>query len=131
MENIEHSTGTSLHATSAFNLTTVMENIEHSTGTSLRAMSAFVDSTRWQQRSTAGFASESLLEVGTVSPALRSAILDSKDFNLACLLIPHFDLGEYSRYAGVDGCQHLLRPLSSDPRLNRNLTLCFLAIMIT
>ena len=110
-------------AATTFNLTTVMEKIERSTGTSLRATSAFVNSTIWQQRSTAGFASESLPEVDTVSPALRSAILDSKDVNLACLLIPHFDLGEYSRYTRVDGCQHLLRPLSSDPRLNRNLTL--------
>ena len=106
-----------------FTLTTAMEDIERSTGTSLRATSAFIDTTRWQPRSTAGFASESLPEVETVSPALRSAILDGKDVNLACLLIPHFDLGDYSRYAGVDGCQQLLRPLSSDPRLNRNLTM--------
>ena len=87
-----------------YNLTTAMEDIERSTCTSLRATSAFVDTTRWQQRSTAGFASESQPEVETVSPALRSAILDGKDVNLACLLIPHFDLGDYSRYAGVDGC---------------------------
>ena len=106
-----------------YNLTTAMEDIERSTCTSPRATSAFVDTTRWQQRSTAGYASESLPEVETVSPALRSAILDGKDVNLACLLIPHFDLGDYSRYAGVDGCQQLLRPLSSDPRLNQNLTL--------
>ena len=106
-----------------YNLTTAMEDIERSTRTSLRATSAFVDTTRWQQRTTAGYASESLPEVETVSPALRSAILDGKDVNLACLLIPHFDLGDYSRYAGLDGCQQLLRPLSSDPRLNRNLTL--------
>ena len=58
-----------------------------------------------------------------VSPALRAAILDGKDTNLASLLIAHFDLGDYSRYTGVDGSHHLLRPLSSDPRLNRNLTL--------
>ena len=77
-----------------------------------------------RQQSTAGFASESLSEVETVSPALRSAILEGKDVNLACLLIPHFNLGQYSHYAGVGGCQQLLRQLSSDPRLNRNLTLC-------
>ena len=69
-----------------------------------------------------GFASESLPEVETVSSALRSGILEGKDVNLACLFIPHFDLGDYSRYTGVDRCQQLLRPLSSDPRLNRTLT---------
>ena len=59
-----------------YNLTTAMEDIERSTRSSLRATSAFVDTTRWQQRTTAGYASESLPEVETVSPALRSAILE-------------------------------------------------------
>ena len=113
----------SSRAGTVYNLTTAMEDIERSTGTSLRATSGFVDSTRWQQRSTAGFVSESLPEVETVSPALRSAILEGKDVILACLLIPHFDLSEYSSCAGVYGYQQLLRQLSSDPRFNRNLTL--------
>ena len=54
--------------------------------------------------------------------AVRAAILDGKDVNLATLLMPNFDLGEYSRYSESDHAQ-FLRPLSSDPRLNRNLTL--------
>ena len=106
-----------------FSLTTAMETIERSTGVSLRSAPAFADTFRWQRCATNGVASESLPDVETVSPALRAAILDGRDTNLASLLIPHFDLGDYSRYAGVDGSHHLLRPLSSDPRLNRNLTL--------
>ena len=65
--------------------------------------------------------SENLPEVETVSPTLRSAILDGKDVNLASLLIPRS--ASNSRYAGAYGFEHLLRSLSSDPRLNRNLTL--------
>ena len=61
-------------------------------------------------------------DVETVSSALRSAILEGKDVNLALRLIPRFDLGEYSHYAGVGGL-HLLHPLFSDSRLNHNLTL--------
>ena len=61
-----------------------------------------------------------LPQVEIVPTAVRSAILDGKDVNLAVLLIPNFDLGEYSRYANESQC---LRPLpTSDPRLNRNLT---------
>ena len=103
------------------NLTTAMQEIERASGVSLRAATA--DAYRWRCGSTTGVASENLPEVETVSATLRNAILDGKDVNLASLLIPNFDLGEYSRYAGGDGSQHLLRPLSSDPRLNRNLTL--------
>ena len=103
------------------NLTSAMEELERSTGVSLRA--ATTEAYRWRRSSTTGVASESLPEVETVSATLKTAILDGKDVNLASLLIPHFDLGEYSRYAGGDGSPHLLRPLSSDPRLNRNLTL--------
>lgn len=55
--------------------------------------------------------------------AVRSAILEGTCVKLASPLIPHFNLGEYRRYAGVEGFKHLLRPLSSDPRLNRNVTL--------
>ena len=122
----------SSRARTVFNLTTAMEDIERSTGTSLRATSAFVGSTRWQHGSTAGFASESLPEVETVSPALRSAILEGKGVNLACLLIPHFDLGDYSRYARVDGCRQLLRLrtelnyFSVDPIMGCNSTYTFI-----
>ena len=69
-----------------------------------------------------GFTSEDLPEVEFVPTAVRAAILDGKDVNLATLLMPNFDLGEYSRYSESDHAQ-FLRPLSSDPRLNRNLTL--------
>jgi len=43
-------------------------------------------------------ASESLPEVETITITLKTAIIDGKDVNLASLLIPHFDLGEYSCY---------------------------------
>ena len=105
-----------------YTLTTAMTSIERAMEKSLRSEPAFADSYRWPC-STSGIPSENLPDVETVSPALRSAILEDKDVNLASLLILHFDLGEYSRYAGVDGFEHLLRPLSSDPRLNCNLTL--------
>ena len=78
-----------------------MEELERSTGVSLRA--ATTEAYRWRRSSTTGVASESLPEVETVSATLKTAILDGKDVNLASLLIPHFDLGEYSRYAGGDG----------------------------
>ena len=105
-----------------YTLTTAMTSIERAMEKSLRSEPASADSYRWLC-STSGIPSENLPDVETVSPALRSAILDGKDVNLASLLIPHFDLGEYSHYAGVDCFEHLLRPLSSDTRLNRNLTL--------
>ena len=102
----------------AFTLTTAMERLEQSTGVSSRCAPGFTDcSLAFGRR---GFTSEDLPEVEIVPTAVRSAILDGKDVNLAALLIPNFDLGEYSRYA--DDSQ-FLRPLSSDPRLNRNLTL--------
>ena len=103
------------------NLVSVMEELERSTGVSLRA--AMAEAYRWRRCSTTGVASESLLEVETFSATLKTAILDGKDVNLASWLIPHFDLGEYSHYTGSDGSHHLLRPLSSDPRLHRNVTL--------
>ena len=55
-----------------------------------------------------------------MSHALRMALLEGKDINVASPLIPHFDLGKFSHYVGVDGFEHVLRPLSSDPRLNNN-----------
>ena len=62
--------------------------------------------------------------VETVSATMKIAILLCRDVNLASLLIPHFDLGVYSRCEGGDGSQHLiLRPQSLNSRLNRNLTL--------
>ena len=103
----------SLPQPNMFSLTTALEKFKRSTGASLQ----------WQCCTTTAVASESLPDIETVSPPLRAAILDGKDINLASLLIPHFDLGDYSRYAGVDGSHHLLRLLSSDPCLNRNLTL--------
>ena len=94
---------------------------QHSIGVSLRAATA--ETYRWRRCSTTGVTSESLPEIETVSAMLKTAILDSKDVNLASLLIPHFDLGEYSCYVGSDSSHHLLHLLSSDPGLNRNLTL--------
>ncbi|KAI0240521.1 hypothetical protein LSAT2_008751, partial [Lamellibrachia satsuma] len=105
-----------------YTLTTAMTSIERATEKSLRYEPAFADSYRWQC-STSGILSENLPDVETVSPALRSSILEGKYGNLASLLIPHFDLGEHSCYAGVDSFEHLFRPLSSDPRLNRKLIL--------
>ena len=102
---------------SVYNLTSVMEEIERSIRVSLRAAPA--DVYRWQRSSTTGVASENLREIETVSAILRATILEGKDINLDSLLIPHVDLVEYSCNAGGD--HSLLRPLSSDPRLNRNL----------
>ncbi|KAK2174366.1 hypothetical protein NP493_807g01038 [Ridgeia piscesae] len=96
-----------------------MEELEHSTGVSLHATTT--EGYQWRRCSATGVTSESLLEVETVSATLKEAILDGKDVNLASLLISLFDLGEYSCYAG--GSHHLLRLLPSDPHLNRNLTL--------
>ena len=101
-----------------FTLTTAMERLEQSTRVSSRCApaTALTDCPLWRR----GFTSEDLPEVEVVPTAVRAAILDGKDVNLAMLLMPNFDLGEYSRYS--DHAQ-FLRPLSSDPCLNHNLTL--------
>ena len=78
-----------------YTLTTAMTSIERAMEKSLRFEPAFADSYRWPC-STSGIPSENLPDVETVSPDLRSAILEGKDVNLASLLIPNFDLGEYS-----------------------------------
>ena len=105
-----------------FTLTTAMERLEQSTGVSSRCAptTALTDCpVGWR-----GFTSEDLPEVEVVPTAVRAAILDGKDVNLAMLLMPNFDLGEYSRYSESESDHaQFLRPLSSDPRLNRNLTL--------
>ena len=103
-----------------FTLTTAMERLEQSTGVSSRCSpaTALTDCPLGRR----GFTSEDLPEVEFVPTAVRAAILDGKEVNLATLLMPNFDLGEYSRYSESDHAQ-FLRPLSSDPRLNRNLTL--------
>ena len=98
-----------------------MEELEHSTVVSLHATTT--EGYQWRRCSATGVTSESLPEVETVSATLKEAILDGKDVNLASLLISLFDLGEYSCYVGGDGSHHLLRPLPSDPHLNRNFTL--------
>ena len=103
-----------------FMLMTTMERLEQSTGVSSRCVPATVLTDCPLGRR--GFTSEHLPEVEVMPTAVRAAILEGKDVNLATLLMPNFDLGEYSRYSESDRAQ-FLRPLSSDPRLNRNLTL--------
>ena len=94
----------------AYSLTTAMQGIERSTGISLRATDCSFQSLPTSTATTSGIPSEQLPAVETVSPAVRAAIFNGNDINLATLLMPHSELNQP-------------RPMSSDPRLNRNLTL--------
>ena len=103
-----------------FTLTTAMERLEQSTGISSRCApaTALTDCPIGRR----GFTSEDLPEVEVMPTAVRAAILDGKDMNLAKCT---YCIPPDQSWALVTESDHaqFLRPLSSDPRLNRNLTL--------
>ena len=91
-------------------MATMARRRQRSTGISLRATDCSFQSLPTSTATTSGIPSEQLPAVETVSPAVRAAIFNGNDINLATLLMPHSELNQP-------------RPMSSDPRLNRNLTL--------
>ena len=95
---------------SSYSLTSAMQAIERSTGKSLRASDCSFQLLPTSTATTSGIPSEQLPALETVSPAVSAAIFNGNDINLATLLMPLSELNQP-------------RPMSSDPRLNRNLTL--------